>query len=483
MTQPPARTISVPAEHLPVIDEADVVVIGGGTAGFIAATAAARTGAKTILVERLGYLGGCTTAPYNTSLTLLFDSDGKQMIRGLAWEFLTRMEQEGQAFILGTRNQLWPPYTRKIAADMVTEAGVELYFYTWASDVIMRGDTIEGVIVQSKAGRGVITATTFVDCSADADIAAFAGAPFEMEAVDDLQEISCDYIACGVDVKRVIAWAQENQDKIEIDKRQFEVEHKEYGAQPMFVFTLKKEDTHVNEKGEYLHWGWMPTVKLCVYREAVRIQGNVNVNPLDPKALAYAEIQGLKGAIGHLQFLKDHFPGFEGAFIVAQSHLGVRESRRILGDYYLTLDDVKGQSRFDDVVALNCRALDYHLKGTLFKIEFLKGNHDVPIRAMLPKGVENLIVAGRCISCDHLSHASLRGAATCMATGQAGGTIAALASRGSGKIRDLDIRQIQRALVEQDAVLSTIEGRRPWEGEAMPVRAFLTSAVAEPVTK
>lgn len=473
MTASSTHVFRVPAEDLPVIDEADVVIVGGGTAGFIAATAAARTGAKTILVERLGYLGGCTTAPYNTSLTLLFDSEGNQMIRGLAWEFLKRMEQEGQAFVIGTRNQLWPPYTRKIASDMVLEAGVELYFYTWASDVIMDGDVIKGVIVQSKAGRGVITAKTFVDCSADADIAAFAGAPFEMEAVDDLQEISCDYIACGVDVKRVIAWARENQDKLEIDKRQFDIEHQEYGAQPMFTFTLKRDDTHVNEKGEYLHWGWMPTVKLCIYREAVRIQGNVNVNPLDPKALAYAEIQGLKGAMGHLQFLKDNFPGFEGAFIVAQSHLGVRESRRILGEYYITLDDVKGQSRFDDVVALNCRALDYHLKGTLFKIEFLKGNHDVPLRAMLPKGVENLIVAGRCISCDHLSHASIRGAATCMATGQAAGTIAALAGRANSYIRDLDMRLIQQALLEQDVVLSTDAARRPWEGESMLVRAAL----------
>lgn len=474
-----ARTIPVPAVNLPVIDEADVVVVGGGTAGFIAATAAARTGAKTILVERLGYLGGCTTAPYNTSLTLLFDSDNNQMIRGLAWEFLKRMEQEGNAFIFGTRNQLWPPYTRKIANDMVTEAGVELYFYTWASDVIMRGDVIEGVIVQSKAGRGVITAKTFVDCSADADIAAFAGAPFEMEATDDLQEVSCDYIACGVDVKRVIAWARENQDKLEIDRRLFDIEHKESGAQPMFTFTLKKQDTHLNEKGEFVHWGWMPTVKLCIYREAVRIQGNVNINPLDPKALAYAEVQGLKGAMGHLQFLRDNFPGFEGAFIVAQSHLGVRESRRILGEYYLTLDDVKGQSRFDDVVALNCRALDYHLKGTLFKIEFLKGNHDVPIRAMLPKGVENLIVAGRCISSDHLSHASLRGAATCMATGHAGGTIAALASRETSRIRDLDIRHIQRTLLDQDAVLSTVEGRCPWQEPSTSVRSYLTAPVVE----
>jgi len=156
--------------------------------------------------------------------------------------------------------------------------------------------------------------------------------------------------------------------------------------------------------------------------------------------------------------------------------LGARESRRILGDYYITIDDLKGQSRFDDVVNLNCRALDYHLKGTVFKIEFLKGNHDFPLRALLPKNAENLLVAGRCVSCDHLSHASIRGAATCMATGHSAGTTAALAALEGKQIRDLDVRQVQKKLIEQGAILSTVEGREPWTGESYTLREGIPAA-------
>jgi hypothetical protein len=161
----------------------------------------------------------------------------------------------------------------------------------------------------------------------------------------------------------------------------------------------------------------------------------------------------------HLKYLKENIPGFEGAFVAAQNHLGVRESRRIIGDYVLTIDDLENQARFPDVIALNCRALDYHLKGTVFRIKFLTGHHDIPLRALLPQRVENLLVVGRSISCDHLSQASLRGAATCMATGHAAGTAAALAVRctDAGQVRGVNIAQLQETLRQQDAILATKE--------------------------
>lgn len=446
------RTIRVPAESLPILDEADVVVVGGGSSGFIAATAAARAGARTILVERFGYLGGCTTAPYNTSIGVFFDSDGHQIIRGLPWEFLQRMERDGHAFLNPNgRNQLWPVWTRKVALDMIQEAGVELYFYTWVSDVIKKEGMVEGIVVQNKGGRGVILGKAFVDASGDADIAAFCGAPFEMTETENLQQVSCDYIGCGVDAAKVVEWARANEDKI-VNLRGAEVEHQGAGAEQMLTFVIPIPET---EQG--YHVGVMPTVKLCILREAVRLQGNSDINPLDPKALTYAEINGLKGALEHLAYLRENVPGFENVFLVAQTHLGVRETRRIVGDHMLALDEVKNQARFDDVVALNCRSLDYHLAGTVFKISRVIGHHDIPLGALLPQGVENVAVCGRSVSCDHLSQASLRGAATCMATGHAAGTAAALAAQDSGRMRDLDIRRLQRTLIEQDAILGTGE--------------------------
>ena len=466
------QMIEMPAEKLPVLDEADVVVVGGGTSGFLAAVAAARTGAETVLIERLGYLGGCTTAPYNTSIGWFGDSEKKLIIRGLAMEFLKRMEADGQAFIIGeneTANQIWPPYTKKIAFDMVEEAGVKLWLHSWAYDVVMDGDVLKGVVMQTKGGRGIVLGKTFVDTSADADIAAWCGAPNQVEDINNIQQVSCDHIACGVDAARVVEWALENEERLGLRIRGKEFKNKDGGAQPMFTIVIPGDATDLKSK-ENFHVGWMPTVKLCIYREAVRIQGNSDINPLDPKALTRAEVDGLRGAIDHLNFMKDNVPGFENAFIVAQSHLGVRESRQILGDYFITIDDAKNEAHFDDVVALNCRALDYHLKGTVFKISHLKRAHDIPLRALLPQGVENLVVGGRCISCDHLSQASIRGAATCMATGHAAGTSAAIAAMNGQYIRDVDVRLIQKTLIEQDVILSMIEGREPWLGDSVTLR-------------
>jgi hypothetical protein len=447
------QTVHLPAEDVPVLAEADVVVAGGGTSGFIAATAAARSGARTLLVERFGYLGGCTTTTYNTSLGHFTDIEGRRIIGGLGYEFIERMHAEGEAFgIERTAPQIWPPTTKKVALDMVEGAGARILFYTWVGGVLQENGNLKGLIVQTKAGRGVILGKAFVDATGDADLAAAAGCPFEMTAVDDLQQVSVDYLACGVDAARVVTWARENREHL-VGIGGLEHEHQMSGAQPMFSFTIPNQETGDAVDGHYRHVGVMPTVKLLVYREAVRIQGNVEIDPLDPWALSYAESAGLRGALSHLRYLKETVPGFEGAFVAAQNHLGVRESRRIVGEYMITLADLESQVRFPDVVALNCRGLDYHLKGTLFKFKMLPGSHDIPLRALLPRGVDNLLVVGRSISCDHDAQASLRGAATCLATGHAAGTAAALAAR-SGGVRRVDIAELQKKLTEQGAILS-----------------------------
>jgi hypothetical protein len=320
---------------------------------------------------------------------------------------------------------------------------------------VREGDRVQGLVVQTKGGRSVLLCKAVVDASGDADVAAFCGAPFEMADVGDLQQVSCDYVGCGVDAARVIEWARENQNRLE-DVRGLEFVHEGAGVEPMFTIIVPGDQTQ-REGGSFQHVGVVPTVKLCVYRQAVRLQGNVEIDPLDPKALTQAEVKGLQGALEHLKYLQSIIPGFENTFIVAQSHLGVRETRRIIGDHVLTIDEITSQVRFDDVVALNCRGLDYHLAGTVFEFTPVEGHHDVPLGALLPQGVENVVVCGRSVSCDHLSQASLRGAATCMATGHAAGTTAALAAMHDTTAREMDIRLVQRTLVDQDAILGTGE--------------------------
>ena len=234
------QMIEMPAEKLPVLDEAEVVVVGGGSSGFLAAVAAARTGADTLLIERHGYLGGCSTAPYNTSIGWFGDSHDQLIIRGLPMEYLKRMAKDGQAFITrnGTKNQIWPPYTKKIAFDMVEEAGVNLWLHSWAYDVVMEGEVLKGVVIQTKGGRGIILGKTFVDTSADADIAAWCGAPNQVEDIDNIQQVSCDHIACGVDSAQVVEWARENKDRLGLKVSGLEFENKDGGAQPMFTITI-----------------------------------------------------------------------------------------------------------------------------------------------------------------------------------------------------------------------------------------------------
>lgn len=298
------------------------------------ASAAARTGATTILLERFGYLGGCTTAPYNTSIGHFADSDGNRIIGGLGWEFLRRMEKDGECRLSRNgHNQLWPVWTRKVALDMTGEAGVELWLHTWVSGVVANDGQIEGLVVVTKRGPGVVRVRSVVDASGDADIAAFAKAPFEMTPLEELQQVSCDYIACGVDADAVARWARDNPDRV---TRVVGLNNRaEGGRESMLTFVVPSDTTDFHSRVQN-HVGVMPTVKLCIHRDAVRIQGNVEIDPLDPRALTHAEVAGLRGALEHLAYLRETIPGFENAFAVAQSHLGVRETRRIVGDYLLT---------------------------------------------------------------------------------------------------------------------------------------------------
>lgn len=446
------RALTLPAQAVPVLADAEVVVAGGGTAGFPAAIAAARCGARTVLVERFGYLGGALNGTYLSGPDGFGDSEDRQVIGGIAWEFIERMQAAGAARLDEERwkMQTLPEAAKSVALDMVTEAGVELLLHCWAGEAVVEEGKVSAIVVQSKSGRQAIVGRAFVDATGDADIAAAAGAGFEKLDADDLWQTSVDLTICNVDGAKVIAWAERNQDR----RGGAVVEDRgTAGVQHGFSFMLKKGAGATEDSTTVHHIGVVPTVKLLIRRSISRAQGSVEIDTTDVRGLTSAEVEARRGAMGHFRFLKENVEGFEDAFIIAQSPLGVRESRRIVGDYVITADDVRGEARFDDVVALNCRGLDRHLKGDKFEYEFIKGHHDIPLRALLPKNVENLAVAGRCISCTHEANASLRGAPTCMATGQAAGTAAALAARGTGAIREVNTELLQNALREEKAIL------------------------------
>jgi len=447
----------IPAKTFPIVAEAEVIVIGGGTAGLIAAIAAKRSGARTILVEREGFLGGALTGTYCTQPGFFGDSDENHIIKGIGWELMERLEQENAA-IINRKNwkvQIFPETVKKVTLEMVVDAGVDLYLHTYLSDVLIENGLIKGIVVQSKSGRQVITGKTFVDATGDADVAFLAGAPVEQLDSDKLWQTSVDLKVCNVDPAKVIEWANENDDEILTDK--IPEPKKDYsGISPMFEFIIMSDETELVGGGLGIkHKGPMPTVKLLIHPSLSRVQGSVEIDGTKVKDLTHAKIESRRRAYKHLEYLKEIVPGYEDAIVIGEAFLGVRETRRIVGDYKISIDDLLNNARFNDVVALNCRALDRHLKGEIFEIKFLKGNHDIPLRALIPQKIENLLVAGRCLSCDHESHASLRGAATCLATGHAAGTTAALAAKGNGKVRDIDIKTLQNLLKVQKVILNT----------------------------
>jgi hypothetical protein len=452
--QPSIKTIVLPAVEVPVIAQVDVVVVGGGTAGFVAAIAAARTGARVILVEQGGFLGGALTGTYVSEPGYFSDSDGNQVINGIAWEVIERLEKAGLAIIKPDKHkaQIFPEGVKSVALDMVVDAGVQLFFYSVLSDVLVDRGVITGIAIQSRSGRKVIEGKVFIDATGDAYLAVLAGAPAEQNAVNELWQTSVDLTVANVDAARLVQWADEHPG--EAISPELNYSHQPEAIQPMFTLLIPNADTRLEGSG-IVHKGPMPTVKLMIHRSISRVQGSVEIDPTDVSQITWAEIEGRRRALAHLNFLKQRVPGFENAIIVGESFLGVRESRRILGDYRLTVHDLQSNARFPDVVLLNSRALDRHLAGEHFELFFVEGNHDIPYRSLIPKNVNNLLVAGRCISCDHESHASLRGAATCMGMGHAAGTAAALAAQAAGFVRHVDIQQLQAKLVEQKMVLST----------------------------
>jgi hypothetical protein len=448
------RTIQVPAAELPVLAAADVVVVGGGTAGFVAAVAAARSGATTVLIETGGYLGGALTGTYVSSPGQFGDSEGQQVIGGIAWEVIETLEHRGLALVdrKAWKVQIFPEAVKTVALDMVAQAGVRLYLYATLSAVWVESGVIRGVILQTQAGRQAVLGQVFVDATGDADLAVLAGAPTEQMPAGQLWQTSVDLVVANVDAARVVQWAAEHPDQAFCPELDYA--HQSVTIQPMFTLVIPNAETQFLANG-IVHRGPMPTVKLMIQRGISRVQGSVDIDPTDPAQITYAEVEGRKRALAHLEFLKRTVAGFEDAIVVGEAFLGVRESRRIVGEYRLTLQDVLSNARFADVVLLNSRALDRHLAGDRFEWTYVRGNHDVPYRALIPRQVQNLLVAGRCLSCDHDAHASLRGAATCMGMGHVAGTAAALAVASRGLVREVEVQQLQARLTEQKMILST----------------------------
>jgi hypothetical protein len=450
------------ARDIPIVDEADVLVVGGGPAGMVAAVAAARNGARTTLVERYGFLGGMATAALVGPLaSVRHRYGGGRVVGGIGWEVIQRLARHDGALLdriryAEARSEMLTPASdsradsvlckgdvpfdpevlKWVADQMTTEVGIRLRYHSLATGTLAADNKVAAVLVESKSGRQALSGTVVVDATGDADVAARSGVPFETGRPGDgaLQPMSLMFRLGGVETD---ALGDIARPYIHPPIRKLAEEAVDRGDLPVFG-------------GPWTFWGsTFRRGEVCV--NMVRLWGDAT----EVETLSRNEVTGRDHVQRFVAFLRAKIPEFANCFLIdSGTQIGVRETRRIQGDYQLTADDVRSGRRFDDAIGLAGHIIDIHSPaGAYSQVREKVAPYQIPYRCLLPVGMSNLLVAGRSISATHEAHASLRVMGTGFVTGQAAGTAAALAAAQGGDIRDVDAATLRDTLLEQGAIL------------------------------
>ncbi|WP_217596820.1 FAD-dependent oxidoreductase [Cohnella sp. GbtcB17] len=442
----PGKSVTLPAQDVPVSHEADVVVVGGGASGIGAAIAAAMNGASVLLVEQRGYLGGMGTVSLVPAFCPFTDKE-KPIVRGIGMALMERMKQACNADYRSEYKDTldWVPIDpetlKRVYDDALEEHGVRTLFHTFVYDVLKSADgrRIEGIVVVNKTGRSAIRARYVIDATGDADIAALAGVPFQKGGDEgELQPGSMCYLLANVDRERFRRYLDETGDS---------------GQLHATVERAIAEGALPEGRKSISGLAWVND-----YLVGVNFGHVFGIDGTKAEDLTRGAIEGRRLVERQLRFFQTYVPGFERAHLVASGEqVGIRETRRIQGDYVLTADDFMNARSFPDDIARNAYYIDIHLANSKGKMTFthLKPgqSHGVPYRVLLPVGLDNLWVPGRAASSDRAVQGSLRVMPNCFAMGQASGTAAALAMREGTGSRGIQVPELRRLLVEQGAWL------------------------------
>ncbi|MCC3371830.1 FAD-dependent oxidoreductase [Cohnella sp. REN36] len=441
--------------------EADVVVAGGGPAGITAAIAAGRAGANTVLVERYGFVGGMSTAAMVYPWMTFHADSGKQVIEGLAQEIVDRLIERGGSpghlrDTVGFVHSL-TPYKAEIyqivAMDLLREAGVKLLLHSFVDGVETEDDRVAAVRVATKSGPIAIRGRTFVDASGDADVAYLSGARTlkGREGDSQAQPMTMKFRMRGVDLERVkaymIAHPEDFYKKTPFD----ELPDIPLTGVSGFYSQWKAANVPINRDQVLFFTGPAEDEVLI---NCTRVQG---LDATDVVELTRAEEEGRRQVLLMSEFLTRDVPGFERASISSVgTQIGIRETRRIVGRYALTKEDVTAGRKFEDVIARSGYPIDIHDpsgKGVTAAWISGDGAYDIPYRCLVSADRRNLLAAGRCISTTHEALATTRLTPSCMATGQAAGAAAALAARSGVDAADVDLAELQAMLRKERAAI------------------------------
>jgi hypothetical protein len=442
------RAVQEPARETPVYGEYEVVVLGGGPAGIAAAAAAAGLGRRTLLVERYGFLGGMGTAAGVTNFCGLHANvhgEIRRVVHGIADELLDRIDRLGGLnephVVLGkTKAQAYDTAAYKCAADELLAArGAQLLFHALGAGVVMdEAGRIGALLVETKSGRRAVRGEVFIDGSGDGDLAAWAGAPYEVgDGAGNMLYPTTMFRVNGVDPDAAgEAWRT-------IPALMDEAERAGRRRFP--------------RKGAIVRPQRHPTEWRVNVTQLKNAAGRA-ANGIDADELSAGEIDGRRQALAYFGFLKEEVPGFERSYIIEIApQLGIRETRRVMGRYRLTGDDVISCASFNDAIGVNGWPLEKHVAGDVEwvwpDIPGSRGYNHLPYRMLLPLRVSNLLVAGRCASMEHDAQSAARVSGGCFVMGQAAGTAAHLALASGRDPGAIDVAALQAQLERDGAWL------------------------------
>ncbi len=441
----------------------EVLVIGGGAAGFGAAVAAARNGAQTLLIEQAEMLGGMATAGLvGPFMTCYNDEPTEQIVKGIFDELCVRTEEKGGAihpskvegmstyssYYVKSHCHVTPFLSETLAIvmeDMVLEAGAKILYHVQLCDVLSENGKIAGVIAAMKEGLTRIEASVYIDCTGDADVAYYAGAKCisgdETDGV--MQPVTLFFEVGNIDREKFVGALEEKKAEGRLG----------IPGENCWSWFIKE----AKEKGEWT----IDRNEIGNYEQPIKGRWKINttriahIDATNTEEITRAMIEGRKQVQQVVRFMKKYVPGCENIQLLqVASTLGVRETRHIKGKYKLTADDIMERKHFEDAICTFAYAVDIHnSEGGGATFHQVNDYYTIPFRCLVPEKTENLLVAGRCISGTSEAAASYRVIPCCVATGQAAGTAAGLAVRKKERLEQLDMAELQKILIEQGAII------------------------------
>jgi len=450
----------------------EVIVAGGGPAGVCAAVAAARAGARVLLVEQYGQLGGMSTMGSVLPWMTFHNMDGVQTVRGIPQEIVDRLAASGSSpgHVPDTIGETWsvtpfdPEALKVLLAKMCREAGARILFHTFLFGAQTQGNSLTALRAASKEGEVRLEADCFVDATGDADLAWFSGCRTEKGRPSDgkMQPVTMNFSMANVNFEDVRKYMVENPDEFHSRTRFELLGDLPWGVSGFFsLWERGRKEMSLDIRQERLLFfrGYRPDIA------GVNTTRVLDIDGTKPEDLTCASIEGRKQAMDVARLLVRYIPGFENAYILSTGAvIGVRETRRIVGRCVLNTQDLIAGRMPGDTVAVNAYTIDVHDPDGSGFTQKRVASYGIPYRSLLVRELDNLIVAGRSISATHEAQSSVRVCPSCMAMGQAAGTAAALSIACGGSAAGVDTGELRRALIENGAWLGNEQ-----EAEAPPV--------------